>query len=656
MTNKNLLKKAKLAANTIRVLAACAITKAKSGHPGVALGAADIMYELFANQMNTSPTDNDYFNRDRFVLSCGHASSLLYATMLLCGYKDMSMTQLKNFRQIDSKTPGHPEPSALKGVEVSSGPLGQGIAMAVGMAIASKKVATIVNTPKIELINNYTYCLFGDGCFEEGISYEAIAVAGRLKLNKLIMIYDYNQIQLDGKVTDSTTIQTSRYFKSMGWNVVNCENGNDNRHLRLAFAKAKASKHKPTVIIAKTHIGYGSVNVDSNKAHGTFLTPEQVVDLKKNLKFDYPDFTIPASLSNLGKQVSDRVEKKIIEFNNRLARLEKTNINLYQRVEELIFGSKVLFDRRWYDPSTFVTNDSTRKICGNLFQPIAFNNQNVICSIADVSSSTMMKIHNSEKITPGNWEGQNLDCGVREFAMSAINNGIVAYGGIKALGSAFLSFSDYNKAAIRLAAISKIPSINIYSHDSITVGEDGPTHQPIEQLWSLRLIPNHMVFRPTSSIDMVVALEQAFKSKETPVTIITSRHAFEQINVDYDLAKRGAYVVRMDKNYKITLYASGSELPLALQVAEKLNTPVRVVAINSLALLNKQDKTYKQEIFDKSKKISIEYGVTAPWYKYVDYAIGVNQFGVAGKTDDVIKRLGLTCGQIVNKINKWLGK
>ncbi|XQP55973.1 MAG: transketolase-like TK C-terminal-containing protein [Mycoplasmoidaceae bacterium] len=653
---KKLGSNAKLAANTIRVLAAAAIAKAKSGHPGVALGAADIMYELFANQMNASPTVNDYFNRDRFVLSCGHGSSLLYATMLVCGYKDIKMGDLKEFRQIDSKTPGHPEPKLLQGVEVSSGPLGQGIAMAVGLAIASKKMANIFNTPKIELFNNYTYCLFGDGCFEEGISYEAIAVAGRLQLNKLIMIYDFNGIQLDGKVSDSTAISVSKYFRAMGWNVVYCPNGHSNRFLKAAFARAKASKHKPTVIIAKTHIGYGSVNVDTNKAHGTYLTDEQVDMLKKTLKFDYPNFTIPSALSNLPKTITDRVEKKIIDFNNKVTRLEKANLTLYEKLMSLIERNKINFDRRWFEPASFPSKDATRKICGNLFQAIADNNENLICSIADVSSSTMIKVNNSDKIRSTNWEGQNLDCGVREFAMAAINNGIVAYGGMKAVGSAFLSFSDYNKAAIRLAAISGLPTVNIFSHDSITVGEDGPTHQPIEQIWAMRLIPNHMVFRPTSSIDTVVALEHAFKSKHTPVTIITSRQAFDQVNVDYELAKRGAYVVRSDKNHKITLYATGSELPVALQVATKLDIPSRVVAINSLELLQEQDLDYQEMIFDKSKKISIEYGATAPWYRYVDLAIGLDEFGYAGKPDDVVKKLGLTCGQIANKINKWLDK
>lgn len=647
----------KLAANTLRVLAACQITKAKSGHPGIALGAAEIMYELFANQMNISPTQPDFFNRDRFILSAGHGSSLLYATMLLCGYKGISMNDLKNFRQIDAKTPGHPEPHLLSGIEVTSGPLGQGIAMAVGMAIASKKMANLANTPNIELINNKVYCLFGDGCFEEGISYEAITIAGRLKLNNLIMIYDYNEIQLDGKVSDSTVTNPMKYFRAMGWNPIFCANGNDLRQLHSAFAKAKSPLNKkPTVIIAKTTIGYGSANAGSNKSHGTPLSPEQLVQLKKNLKYEYDDFTIPHELKDLSNIINERCEKKIFDFNKKLERLEKTNINLYKKVSDMIFKDGFNFDHKWFDPSDFPVKESTRKICGNLFQIVACNNPNLICSIADLSSSTMMKINNSPKITAKNWEGQNLDCGVREFAMGAINNGIVAYGGLKAIGSTFLSFSDYNKAAIRLAGISQIPSVNIYSHDSITVGEDGPTHQPIEQLWTLRLIPNHMVFRPTSSIDMVVALEQAFKSQHTPVTIVTSRATFDQINVDYQLAKKGAYIVRSDKNHKITLYASGAELPLALEVAKKLDVASRVVAINSLELLNQQEKSYIENIFDNSKKISIEYGVTTPWYKYVDFAIGVNSFGYSGKPDDVVKKLGLTCGQIVNKINKWLNK
>jgi len=644
-----------LAVNAIRVLAATAITKAKSGHPGIALGAAPIMYELMANQINVSPTYHDYYNRDRFVLSAGHASSLLYATMLVCGYDNITMDDLMNFRQIDSKTAGHPEPHLLNNVEICSGPLGQGIAMAVGFAIASKKAANLVNCPGTKLIDNYTYCLFGDGCFQEGISYEAIAIAGRLKLNKLIMIYDYNKIQLDGRVEDSTEIKTRSYFRSMGWNVISATQ--DLLSIRKAINRAKKSLLKPTVILCHTNIGYGSAMVNTNKIHGTPLDADGIALLKKNLKFDYPDFVIPPSLNSLPRYVNERVEKKIVEFNNKLLKLEKENIQLYNQVIDLIVKHKYNFDLSWFDPATFPAKEATRNIAGTVLQTIAKHNPALITSIADLSSSTKIGISGSKHITARNFEGQNLDCGVREFAMGAIDNAINVFGGIRAMGSTFMSFSDYNKPAIRLAAISGSPSINVYSHDSITVGEDGPTHQPIEQLWSLRLIPNHFVFRPTSTMDMIVAYEWALKSKNTPCSIITSRSAFNQINVDYETAKRGGYVVaNTSKNgrYTLTIYATGSEIELAINVANKLDCGVRVVAINSLELLMQQDKEYLDTIFDSSKKVSIEFGSTAPWYKYVDLAIGVDQFGLSGKPNDVIKRLGLTTEQIVKKINNWM--
>jgi len=643
-----------LAVNTIRVLSACAITKAKSGHPGIALGAAPIMYELMANQMNVSPTYHNYPNRDRFVLSAGHASALLYATMLVCGYNNITMNDLMNFRQLDSKTAGHPEPHLLENVEICSGPLGQGVAMAVGFAIASAKAASLVNTTGCKLIDNYTYCLFGDGCFQEGISYEALSIAGRLKLNKLIMLYDYNKIQLDGKVLDSTEVNTRAYFKALGWNVLSC--GQDLESIRKAINRAKKSLFKPTVILCHTNIGFGSAMVNTNKIHGTPLDENGIKTLKKNLKFDYPDFVIPSSLNSLPGYVNERVEKKVVEFNNKLLKLEKTDIDSYNQAVDLLIKHKFNFDINWFDRSKFVEKDATRNIAGVVLQTIALHNPALITSIADLSSSTKIGVNGSEHMSAGHFKGQNLDCGVREFAMGAINNAISVWGGTKAIGSTFMSFSDYNKAAIRLAAITHSPSINVYSHDSITVGEDGPTHQPIEQLWTLRLIPNHFVFRPTSTIDTIVAYEWAIKSKDTPCSIITSRSAFKQINVDYETAKRGGYVVSQPKNgrYSLTIYATGSEIELAMEVANKLSCAARVVAINSLELLNQQDEAYLKEIFDNSKKVSIEFGSTTPWYKYVDLAIGVDQFGISAKPNDVIKRLGLSAEQIADKITKWM--
>lgn len=636
-----------LAVNTLRVLAASAITKAKSGHPGIALGAAPIMYELFVNQMNHSPKFLNYYNRDRFILSAGHGSSLLYATMLLCGFKSIKMDDLKQFRQIDSKTPGHPEPSILEGVEVTTGPLGQGIAMAVGMAIASKKAANLIGS---DLINNKIYCLFGDGCFQEGISYEAFAIAGRLKLNNLIMLYDYNGIQLDGKVVNTTTIDVKKYFNALEWDVI--ETNDSLKKLSKAFAKAKKAK-RPVVILCKTTIGFGSDLAGTNKIHGSPLNDEQLKKLKQTLNFDYPDFVIPEELKCIPELINKRVDSCVNEFNTNLQKLEKSDMTKYHLAVDLIQDQKASFDIKWFDKSKFASKEATRNIAGQVLAIIAQHNPNLVISIADVFSSTKIGLKSSKFITAKNWDGQNLNCGVREFAMAAINNGITAFGGLKAMGSTFMSFSDYNKAAIRLAAISKIASINVYSHDSITVGEDGPTHQPIEQLQTLRMIPNHFVFRPCSTIDTIVAFEWAIKSRHTPSTIITSRSAFDQVNVSYDEAKKGGYVIYKPSNkHVLTIYATGSEVAQAIEVAKQLKKPTRVVAINSFELLNKQDKKYLKTIFDSSKKVSLEYGVTTAWYKYVDLAIGVDKFGVSGKSVDVINKMKLSTNDIVNLINK----
>lgn len=638
----------RLAVNTLRVLSAEAITKAKSGHPGIALGAANIFYELFVNQMNVCPQFTSYYNRDRFVLSAGHGSSLLYATMLLCGFKHPTIDDLKNFRQLNSNTPGHPEPYLLDGVEVSTGPLGQGIAMAVGLAIASKKAAHLLNTAKTKLMNNKVYCLFGDGCFQEGISYEAFSIAGKLKLDNLIMIYDFNGIQLDGKVSDTTEVDIRKYFKALGWETIFAL---DNlKSLSKSFAKAKTIK-KPVVIICKTTIGYGSELAGTNKVHGSPLNETQLANLKKTLKYDYPEFTIPEELKQVAEYVNNRVEKEVTKFNLKLQELEKEDMEAYNLAIDFVQKQEGKFDIKWFDKSKFASKEATRNISGQILQTVVKHNPGLIVSIADLSSSTKICVKDSNFITARNWGGKNLNCGVREFAMGAINNGISAFGATKAIGSTFMSFSDYNKAAIRLAAISHIPSINVYSHDSILVGEDGPTHQPIEQLWSLRLIPNHFVFRPYSTIDTIVAFEHAIKSKTSPTSIITSRSAFDQINVSYDLAKKGAYVIYKPRNHhSMTIYASGSEVPLAIEVAKGLKKAARVVVINSFELLKQQESKYIKSIFDKSKKVSIEFGVTSPWYKYVDLAIGIDQFGYSGKPNDIVQKLDLTPEAIIKRI------
>lgn len=654
--------KEKLAINTLRVLAATAITNAKSGHPGVSLGAAAIMYELFVNHLNVSPTDYNHFNKDNFVLSCGHAAPLLYATMLLCGYKNICMNDLKHLRKLHAKTAGHPEPCLLENLDVGTGPLGQGIAMAVGLAISEKKLESLVNTNKINF-KHYVYCLFGDGCLQEGVAYEAISLAGHYKLNNLIMFYDSNKIQLDSEVSASTSFNVKAFFKSMGWRYIYVKNGNDPLQIRRAILKAKhITNKKPTVIECRTIIGYGSVLANNNKVHGTPLSQEQLNTLIDKLDYPYKGFTISPALADLPEYVKKRVDKQNTSDFTLLNQIEKDDLDLYKKIATLLKVEKsnpYSSMQTWFENYKNKPINSTRAICGDILNIIANKCNNLIVVGCDVTSSTKVKVAKSVNITAdNNFLGQNLPVGVREFAMSAIMNGITAGKKLKAIGSTFLSFLDYNKAAIRLAAVSQIPSINIFSHDSITVGEDGPTHQPIEQLWTLRSIPNHMVFRPCNYWDMVVAFKAALSNETTPTTIVTSRHDFAQIPCSYEMAKHGAYVVKKSNDKKahdITIYATGSEVPLAIDVALKIkNKNVRVVAINSLELLAKQPLSYQKQIFDESIKISIEYGSTLGWYKYVDLPIGIETFGQSADASSLIKYLKLDASSIANKIVAWL--
>ncbi len=654
MKNNN-KKTATTTVNTIRMLGVNAISKAASGHPGIVLGAAPIMYELFFNHLNISPTYYNYFNRDRFVLSAGHGSALLYATLLVSGYKTLTMVDLKNFRQIGAKTAGHPENILIDGIEVSSGPLGQGVAMAVGMAIAETKIAN--TTDSTDLFDHYTYCLFGDGCFQEGIAHESFSIAGKLKLNKLIMLYDSNDIQLDGKVTDSTKINKKKYFESLGWKYILISDAENTNAIGKAITKAKLS-NKPTVIECKTIIGFGSSLAGSNLVHGSPLSKKQLNELKIKLNYDYEDFFIPSEVEKHASQINVRVDKKINKFNNILLQIEKDDIQKYNTILKIISNDEFIkFDYKWFNDLKTKSNEATRNVCGEIAKIIASKNKNLILLNADLSSSTKLAYKKSEPFSSKNYANQDINVGVREFAMGAICNGITAHGGCSCAGSTFLVFSDYNKAAIRLAAVSHLPSINVYSHDSITVGEDGPTHQPIEQIWNLRSIPNHVVFRPTSYIDMIVAWEFAITNTQSPTSIITSRSNFDMFEVDYKMAKNGAYEIAIKDNHDLTIYATGSEIDLAVKVSKLIESKekikIRIVAINSLELLSKQTPAYQQKIFDYKPKVCIEFGWTAPWFKYVDHVVGLDSFGISGKPSDVIDNFNLNEKSIASNIIKW---
>ncbi|MEG2245700.1 MAG: transketolase [Malacoplasma sp.] len=641
-----------LSTDTIRILGVEAIAKANSGHPGIVLGAAPIMYALFRENIVTNPNNPNFLNRDRFVLSAGHGSALLYATMHLAGYK-ISLDDLKNFRNINSITAGHPENFLIDGIDATTGPLGQGVSLAVGMAIAETKLSSYFK--KYKLFNHYTYCLFGDGCFQEGIFHESLSIAAKLKLNKLIFLYDSNNIQLDGKVSDSTEINTKKYFDALGVNYIKVENGNDSFAISEAIKLAKTSEDKPTVIEIKTIIGYKSIYENSNKAHGNALNDAQIKELKDNLSYHNDRFEVSKNAYIDFEPLIKRGQIAENNFNRALENLKKDS-QKFSIYTDLVNKSIELNEKDFLSINT-PNLAATRNISGDIIQTIAKQNPLITLLSADISSSTKIWMKDSEAYSSTNRIGINLNAGVREFAMNGICAGITIHSGLKAMTSTFLSFADYNKAAIRLAAISKNPMISVYSHDSISVGEDGPTHQPIEQIWSLRLIPNHVLFRPCNFNETLEAFKYALASTDHPVTIITSRLEFDQIN-SKNKGNKGGYVLQSNKSYDITLVATGSEIAVANRVSAILEKDYKVksniVSMPSVELFMKQSLVYRNHILGNKPVISIEFGSTYPWFKVVDFAIGINKFGYSGKFADVTKKMKLTDTDIAEKIINYL--
>ncbi|MGL5591529.1 MAG: transketolase [Mycoplasmoidaceae bacterium] len=647
-------KNSRITINAMRMLGVDMIHKANSGHPGIVLGAAPIMYALFRNHINLSPKNPLFPNRDRFILSAGHGSALLYSTMFLAGYKGLDLKDLENFRQIDSVTPGHPEKHILKGVEISTGPLGQGVATSVGVAIGETFLNKSFKCEYGSLYDNYTYCLFGDGCLQEGIFDESISIAGNYKLNKLILLYDSNDIQLDGKVADTTNIDTKKYFESKNFNYILVKNGHDHIAISEAIEQAKKSKDKPTVIEIKTKIGFGSAKENSNAAHGSPLSEKEIKDLRVKLNYNNEAFEIPKAALEDFEPLKIRGEKAIEKY-NKIYEYFKKDKKFFKKLKNCQDGIFHI-DEKDFDGIKDEKQLATRNLCGEVLNIVANNNPFLIIGNSDLSSSTKVKYQNGEQYSCKNRLGRNINYGVREFASNAINTGISSYNELKAIGSTFLAFSDYNKAAIRLAAISEIPLISIYSHDSITVGEDGPTHQPVEQTWTLRLIPNNFVFRPCNKAEMIAAFKFALESKKYPTSIITSRSNFIQTKGSVEKALKGAYLIKENDKYKLTIIATGSEMEVALKVSEILEKEhmmyTNVVSMPCDRLFDQQSKAYKESILGDKKVVSIEFGVTTPWYKYADITIGIDRYGYSGKPNDVIKKLGLDPIDIAKNIMK----
>lgn len=648
----------KLSISAIRSMCIDVVNKAKSGHPGMALGSAPILYTLWTRHLVANNDEPNWFNRDRFVLSAGHASSLLYTMLHVSNYK-VTLDDLKNFRQLGSLTPGHPEYKHTEGVDATSGPLGQGIAQAVGMAMAERAVQAQYPEGK-RVCSHYTYALCGDGCLQEGISQEAISLAGHQKLNKLILFYDSNAVTLDGKLDLSFSENVKLRFKASNWNVLEVNDGNDIEAIDEAISKAKTSKRKPTLIIVHTIIGYGSEKQGTSKVHGSPLGEEDGAKAKAFYGYNYPVFTIPNEVyenfkntfGKRGHEAFKAYQKEYESWSNKHIRASKTLENAINGNVDSYFKKEPKF--------ALDNNDSTRVSSGKALNEIINRIPFLMGGSADVAGSVMTKITdgvNFESKTP---KGRNINWGIREFAMASAQNGMLLHGGVKTYVGAFFVFADYMKAAIRMAALSKLPAIYLLSHDSIAVGEDGPTHQPIEQLAMLRSVPNVDVIRPCDARETYAAWELALKSKETPTALILSRQSLPLLTSKYKDVEKGAYVISKEtKRLDATIVATGSEVSLAIEAQKKLleeGISTRVVSMPSWYRFEKQSEEYKKATFgvSKDKVFAVEMLSSFGWYKYADHVMGIDTFGTSAPAKLAISSYDFTSDRLVKLIKENL--
>lgn len=650
-----MVQKETMALTNLRMLALDTIQNANSGHPGIALDAAPIMYTLYKNHMVTDPTNPNALYRDRFVLSAGHGSALLYATLHMFGF-DLTIKDLKRFRKYGSKTPGHPEYGIVPGVDATTGPLGQGLGMAVGMAISEKHLRDMLATKSTNFSGYNIYALCGDGDLMEGISHEAASIAGFLKLNKLIVLYDSNQVSLDGNLNRETCENVEQRFRSYGWNYLEV-NGNDIQEINTAIKQAKKSESKPTIIECHTTIGIGTPQSGTNLIHGSVLSDRDYKATRSYYNWDNPHFYCDESTIHLLKsKLLNRFNKRKKLLNEDIHQLKLTDKSNYLKLSQL---RKPNFNFLKFIPnyklnSTVAGRDAIKKC----IEFTASRCPNLIGGSADVASSTKAYNSKSEAFNSTCGTANNLIFGVREFASAAIVNGILLSKMFKAYTSTFLAFSDYMKPAIRLAAIQKIPSIFIFTHDSVMVGEDGPTHQPVEQIMGLRSIPNLRVIRPTDANEVIKAWKIALTATCTPTVLILSRQALPIITKSEKI-KFGGYVLNKNSsNDSVSgiLMGSGSEISPLLTAQKKLkekNINVSVVTIPDFYTFDHQSKEYKDKVLPKNivNRLSLEAGSTLGWEKYVGIdgvTMGVDQFGKSGSEDNLKTALNLSSETIVN--------
>ncbi len=651
--------------NAIRFLSIDAVQKANSGHPGMPMGMADVATVLFKYHLRFNPKNPDWVNRDRFILSAGHGSMLLYSLLHLTGYESVSLEDIKNFRQLDSICAGHPEYKSGTGIETTTGPLGQGLGNAVGMAIAEEILKKKFGPT---LINNKTYVIASDGDLMEGISHEAMSLAGHLKLKNLIVFFDNNKISIDGSTSLSVSDNYKKRFEGYGWNFLEI-NGHNEKQISKAITKASKA-NKPTLISCKTIIGFGSPN-KSGKAssHGSPLGIEEIALVRKKLKWNNEPFEIPKDILNSWRSIGKKgikLEEKWLETLNKKSSHIKSELNKtyvesnLKNLEDLIKKEKM----KYFDSKLSM---ATRQCSSAVIESISSILPQLIGGSADLSGSNNTKTNNSKVINSKNFDGNYIHYGVREHGMAAIMNGLALYSGLIPYGGTFLIFSDYCKPSIRLAALMGLKVIYIFSHDSIGLGEDGPTHQPIEQLNGLRAIPNLNVFRPADINETLECWQIALKSKNTPSAIALSRQKLPYINPKFNEnneCEKGAYTVRMDSHEnKVTLVASGSEVELAVNVHDELkknNISSKVVSMPCQELFNKQSEDFKKNILDKESLIvTIEAGNVSSWEKYLGnrgISIGIDKFGESAPYKQVYEHLNLSVEKIVLAIQERLRK
>jgi transketolase len=657
-----------LCINTIRTLSIDAVQKANSGHPGLPLGAAPFAYVLFQNHLKFNPNNPQFFDRDRFVLSAGHGSMLIYSLLHLYGYL-LPMEQIQNFRQLGSLTPGHPEAGLTPGVEATTGPLGQGTANAVGMAMAERRLASLLNTSDAKLVDHYTYCLVGDGDLMEGISTEAASLAGHLKLGKLIYLYDSNDISLDGPTSLTFTEDVSKRYESYGWQVITVQNGNtDLRAIDTAIHAAKADLSRPSLIILKTTIGFGSPNkAGKSSSHGSPLGPDEVALTKKALGWEYAEpFTVPAEAREHFAKAARRGLEAEANWNQAFAALKGSHperASLFEEAQRL--GLPTDFDTRI--PKFKIGEDfATRESSGKCLNAVAAAIPYFFGGDADLSCSTNTLIKDGGSFEGHEGTGRNIHYGVREHAMGAIANGIAYHGGLRTFTATFFCFADYMKPAIRLAAMNHLPVIFVFTHDSIGLGEDGPTHQPVEHLMSLRGIPNLLTLRPADANEVREAWKLAMQHTQGPTALVLSRQKLKTLDRGLCGAERGlhqgAYVLADQPQYQAVIVATGSEVHTALEVQshlQKLGKPVRVVSMPSMELFLKQSRfTQEQVIPPQAKVVSIEAGITLGWAQITGregLQIGVDTYGASAPANQLYQKYGLTADQITQKVLAWLG-